>query len=287
MTPRERVDRIMVVVLHGGKLPCRECTGGRTERTATFAPVPDGAIVHAGGMPERDPKSTLHRYLQIARDALLWKLDGLSEYDVRRPMVPTGTNLLGLVKHVASVEIGYFGATFGRPFDEQTAVVRRRRRAERRHVGDGRRVAPRHHRALSPGVGPFRCDDRHARPRLDRSRAVVARRSERGHAAHDPRAHDRRDQPPRRPRRRRPRIGRWHDRAAHSTTATCRRSTRRGGASTAIGSNTWRERRARRRAADRRASPRTHPMVRLRVRPTQGRCCPSGGSARPGRLHRS
>jgi hypothetical protein len=33
-------------------------------------------------------------------------------------MVPTGTNLLGLVKHVASVEAGYFGGTFGRPFDE-------------------------------------------------------------------------------------------------------------------------------------------------------------------------
>jgi uncharacterized damage-inducible protein DinB len=65
-----------------------------------------------------DPKDVLHRYLQAARDALLWKLDGLSEYDVRRPMVPTGTNLLGLVKHVASVEAGYFGDTFGRPLGE-------------------------------------------------------------------------------------------------------------------------------------------------------------------------
>jgi uncharacterized damage-inducible protein DinB len=65
-----------------------------------------------------DPKSELRRYLQAGREALLWKLDGLSEYDVRRPMVPTGTNLLGLVKHVASVEAGYFGATFGRPFPE-------------------------------------------------------------------------------------------------------------------------------------------------------------------------
>ena len=65
-----------------------------------------------------DPKADLHRYLQAGREALLWKLDGLSEYDVRRPMVPTGTNLLGLVKHVASVEAGYFGSTFGRPFDE-------------------------------------------------------------------------------------------------------------------------------------------------------------------------
>jgi hypothetical protein len=65
-----------------------------------------------------DPKADLHRYLQAARDALVWKLDGLSEYDVRRPMVLTGTNLLGLIKHEASVEAGYFGETFARPFDE-------------------------------------------------------------------------------------------------------------------------------------------------------------------------
>jgi Protein of unknown function (DUF664) len=62
-----------------------------------------------------DPKDTLVRYLQGARDAILWKLDGLSEYDARRPLTPTGTNLLGLVKHLASVELGYFGDTFDRP----------------------------------------------------------------------------------------------------------------------------------------------------------------------------
>ena len=62
-----------------------------------------------------DPKDTLIEYLQTGRDAMVWKLDGLSEYDVRRPMTPTGTNLLGLVKHLASVELGYFGDTFGRP----------------------------------------------------------------------------------------------------------------------------------------------------------------------------
>jgi uncharacterized damage-inducible protein DinB len=69
-------------------------------------------------MTGSDPKADLRRYLQAAREALLWKLDGLSEYDIRRPMVPTGTNLLGLVKHVASAEAGYFGETFGRPFGE-------------------------------------------------------------------------------------------------------------------------------------------------------------------------
>lgn len=69
-------------------------------------------------MAHPDPKTTLHRYLQIARDTMLWKLAGLSEYDVRRPMVPTGTNLLGLVKHLAGVELGYFGDTFDRPVDD-------------------------------------------------------------------------------------------------------------------------------------------------------------------------
>ncbi len=49
----------------------------------------------------------------------MWKLDGLSEYDVRRPLTPTGTNLLGLIKHLASCEAGYLGEVFGRPFGER------------------------------------------------------------------------------------------------------------------------------------------------------------------------
>ncbi|MGW1949314.1 DinB family protein [Streptomyces sp. NPDC001940] len=74
-------------------------------------------------MTASDPKADLHFYLQSARDALLWKLDGLSEYDVRRPLTPTGTNLLGLVKHVACVELGYLGDTFGRPSGESLPWV--------------------------------------------------------------------------------------------------------------------------------------------------------------------
>ncbi|QYA96006.1 DinB family protein [Streptomyces anulatus] len=63
-------------------------------------------------------KANLHSRLRRDRDALLWKLDGLSEYDARRPLTATGTNLLGLVKHVATVEARYFGEVFGRPFPE-------------------------------------------------------------------------------------------------------------------------------------------------------------------------
>ncbi|WP_420031676.1 DinB family protein [Streptomyces sp. cg28] len=69
-------------------------------------------------MTENDHKSDLLRYLQDAREALVWKLDGLSEYDVRRPLTGTGTNLLGLIKHLTGVELGYLRDTFGRPHDE-------------------------------------------------------------------------------------------------------------------------------------------------------------------------
>ncbi|WP_424216712.1 DinB family protein (plasmid) [Streptomyces sp. BI20] len=61
-------------------------------------------------------KRDLAVYVQDARDVLLWKLDGLDEYDVRRPLTPSGTNLLGLVKHVTAAEILYLGEAFGRPF---------------------------------------------------------------------------------------------------------------------------------------------------------------------------
>lgn len=64
------------------------------------------------------PEDDLHDYLQQGREALLWKLEGVSEYDARRPLVATGTNLLGLVKHTAGTEAEYLGVVFGRPFPE-------------------------------------------------------------------------------------------------------------------------------------------------------------------------
>jgi hypothetical protein len=67
---------------------------------------------------DSEAKERFHTYLQEARDAMAWKLEGLSEYDVRRPVTPTGTNLLGLVKHLTIVEAWYFGRAFDRPFAE-------------------------------------------------------------------------------------------------------------------------------------------------------------------------
>ncbi|WP_203925062.1 DinB family protein [Rugosimonospora africana] len=63
-------------------------------------------------------KEYLHSDLREIREVMLWKLDGLAEYDIRRPLTATGTNLLGLVKHLSISESWYFGEVFDRPFPE-------------------------------------------------------------------------------------------------------------------------------------------------------------------------
>ncbi len=68
-------------------------------------------------MTNVDIKDDSHSYLRGARETLVWKLDGLGEYDIRRPLTPTGTNLLGLVKHNATTHFHYFGEVFGRTHD--------------------------------------------------------------------------------------------------------------------------------------------------------------------------
>ncbi len=60
-------------------------------------------------------RADLHRYLQEGRDGIVRSLDGLDEYDIRRPLTPSGTNLLGLVKHLVGIEFGYLGTSVGRP----------------------------------------------------------------------------------------------------------------------------------------------------------------------------
>lgn len=71
------------------------------------------------------PVDVLRHYLRAAREALLWKLEGLGERQLRLPRTPTGTSFLGTVLHCANVEIGYFGPTFGRvwPEPDHPAVI--------------------------------------------------------------------------------------------------------------------------------------------------------------------
>lgn len=70
-------------------------------------------------MALQSPKEVLHNYLRSQREGLRWKLEGLSERDARYPMTGTGTNLLGVYKHAVSVEAGYLGEVFDRPFPEE------------------------------------------------------------------------------------------------------------------------------------------------------------------------
>jgi Protein of unknown function (DUF664) len=77
----------------------------------------DGLMVANSSAEAGSPdvaKDLLH-YLHEARAGLLSRVDGLGEYDLRRPMTPTATNLLGLVKHLAGIELSYLGDCVGRP----------------------------------------------------------------------------------------------------------------------------------------------------------------------------
>lgn len=70
-------------------------------------------------------KDSLYVALDRHRDVVLWKLEGLDDEALRRPMTPSGTSLLALVKHLATVEYGWFCETFRREsepfwFDTET-----------------------------------------------------------------------------------------------------------------------------------------------------------------------
>ncbi|MFF1419251.1 DinB family protein [Streptomyces sp. NPDC058280] len=59
-------------------------------------------------------KDSLRTALDRHRDAVLWKLEGLDDDQLRRPVAPSNMSLLGLLKHLAGAELGWFCLTFGR-----------------------------------------------------------------------------------------------------------------------------------------------------------------------------
>ena len=99
---------------HDAVCTARSCVRAQSD-------VPPAESGNLGPMIDADVKAHLHDHLRWVREALVWKLEGLSEYDVRRPLTSTGTNLLGLVKHNAVSDSRYFGEVFGRPFPESLA----------------------------------------------------------------------------------------------------------------------------------------------------------------------
>lgn len=54
--------------------------------------------------------ATAVAFLDFARESVIKKADGLSEEDVRRSMVSTGTSVLWLIRHLTDGERFWFGA---------------------------------------------------------------------------------------------------------------------------------------------------------------------------------
>ena len=58
------------------------------------------------------PVEMTSAFLDFQRATLLWKISGLTDEEVRRPMVPSGNSLLAIVKHSAYVERWWFQCVF-------------------------------------------------------------------------------------------------------------------------------------------------------------------------------
>jgi uncharacterized damage-inducible protein DinB len=58
---------------------------------------------------EGDERATLDAFLDYHRETLLWKCDGLDDEQLKRHAVPSSNlTLLGLIRHMAEVERGWF-----------------------------------------------------------------------------------------------------------------------------------------------------------------------------------
>jgi uncharacterized damage-inducible protein DinB len=63
-------------------------------------------------------RQTLSDFLDYLREAIVRKTEGLDDESLRRSTVPSGTSLLGLVKHLTFVERSWFGWTYAGERDE-------------------------------------------------------------------------------------------------------------------------------------------------------------------------
>ena len=127
-------------------------------------------------MTDAGAKADLRGDLQAGRDALLWKLEGLSEYDVRRPMTPTGTNLLGPGEAPGLRRDGLLRRRFGRPVEEARPWIDDEGEPNWDMWATADGVARAGRRAVPPGVGRTRRDDRPPAPGGPRPGVVVAAR---------------------------------------------------------------------------------------------------------------
>jgi Protein of unknown function (DUF664) len=68
-------------------------------------------------------KRILLAFLDQQRDVVLWKLEGLTDDQLRQPITPNGLYLLGLVKHLATGEYYWLFDLFGRPSEPRSLAA--------------------------------------------------------------------------------------------------------------------------------------------------------------------
>ncbi len=68
--------------------------------------------------PHKVAKDELRRYLQTGRETLLATLEGISDDQAGRPAASSGTSLLLMVRHMATMEAAYLGQVFDNPLPE-------------------------------------------------------------------------------------------------------------------------------------------------------------------------
>jgi len=114
--PREDVDVVVprvlvagrfVVLAHRGAVAGPHMTDGDRAPPRLYALITMLRRVKTDRRPEAFAAGEIEtqlRFLEYLRDSVSRKLDGLSEADVRRRLVPTRTTLLWLAKHVAAAE---------------------------------------------------------------------------------------------------------------------------------------------------------------------------------------
>src|SRR5688572_33178353 len=78
-----------------------------------------------------------HAFMKFQRHCVLKKAEGLTEEQLRRPMVASGTSILGLIQHLAEAERGWFDHHLGGADWVEEDELGMAVRSEERRVGEG------------------------------------------------------------------------------------------------------------------------------------------------------
>lgn len=128
-----------------------------------------------------DEMTSLSAWLDWHRETLISKLDGLTEDQVRWSPVPSGTTLLGLVKHLTETEHGWFINEYSQldeppPFekpDDLEAGFRAEPHDTTEEVVAGYRAMCERARSLVAGASPDETVPSSRRGRIDLRRIMI------------------------------------------------------------------------------------------------------------------